>query len=762
MDPKMMELAMEQMMQSMMSSMGNMNPAMMQTAMQQMQNMSPAELELARQQMNSMDPAAIANQAQEASNMMSARQQYVINGSKLLKADGNRLHTAGKYAEAAEKYERARTNLAELSGSAEAADLLKACTLNLGSCYLQLGRFHDAVSACDEILERDTQNVKALYRRGQAHAALQQHEAALSDLQASLVLSAHDPQQQQLIREKLGALPHTLAAGQQQQQQTVQLETQQIDVSGQQAPVAVTGGPAAGATTAGVAEDLEDGLIEEVVDEDASATKPALQQQQQQPPHVSNITQRQTNSGSTSAPGAMWAGDGMPRQMQQAAEMMRQHPDMMRQAAEMMKSMTPAQIAAISQQAGTPLEADSIAEAQRQMAALTPGQVESMAKLSSMGPSALDSPDARKQAAKMMQDPEMMKAAATMMQSMPKEQLQEMAAVVGSQLDHGPRSGTAGAAADVFRAGLSDSNNSRVSAAPPQVSAPGCQSVHGAGAPDMAAMMTPEMMQAASKMMATMKQEDLHAMQQMLGGGGPTGGPAGFAPNMMSAAMTPQMMEGMITMMQGMDEAMLAQMVKGMVGGDDQKAALIAKQLKQMSPTQLRLMKTAAVCAQAGAQTADQIGLHHTQQSTGGLSYQFFGGGCIHHTGAGHVGQFRGEVRRSQAGAVKGMSASVAYGHMRSERPLSQQHSFNTSQCGSQGHKVSQACYERNRQLLRTHLPVLQALTELNEELIKQMRDPGVTAAMAEGLTKAGAEKKVQLGSGFIHDAAYLPPSHRW
>eukprot|EP00775_Hariotina_reticulata_P011985 gene11985-12129_t len=105
------------------------------------------------------------------------------------------------------------------------------------------------------------------------------------------------------------------------------------------------------------------------------------------------------------------------------------------------------------------------------------------------------------------------------------------------------------------------------------------------------------------------------------------------------------------------------------------------------------------------------------------------------------------------------MSASVAYGHMRSERPVSQQHSLNTSQCGSQGHKVSQACYERNRQLLRTHLPVLQALTELNEELIKQMRDAGVTAAMAEGLTKAGAEKKVQLGSGFIHDAAYLPPS---
>jgi hypothetical protein len=48
------------------------------------------------------------------------------------------------------------------------------------------------------------------------------------------------------------------------------------------------------------------------------------------------------------------------------------------------------------------------------------------------------------------------------------------------------------------------------------------------------------------------------------------------------------------------------QMMAGMMGGDQQKAALVAKQLKQMSPTQLRLMTKAAALAQAGAQRAHQ------------------------------------------------------------------------------------------------------------------------------------------------------------
>lgn len=68
-------------MQQMQSMMGSMSPAMMQEAMRAMQGATPADLERARQQMAQTDPATLASQAQEASKMLSARQQYVINVS---------------------------------------------------------------------------------------------------------------------------------------------------------------------------------------------------------------------------------------------------------------------------------------------------------------------------------------------------------------------------------------------------------------------------------------------------------------------------------------------------------------------------------------------------------------------------------------------------------------------------------------------------------------------------------------------------------
>jgi hypothetical protein len=58
---------------------------------------------------------------------------------------------AGKYAEAAEKYARAKQNMAEVAGP-ESQALRKACTLNLGSCYLNMGRYQQCVTECQEVL----------------------------------------------------------------------------------------------------------------------------------------------------------------------------------------------------------------------------------------------------------------------------------------------------------------------------------------------------------------------------------------------------------------------------------------------------------------------------------------------------------------------------------------------------------------------------------------------------------------------------------
>eukprot|EP00878_Enallax_costatus_P031381 GHUV01034316.1.p1 GENE.GHUV01034316.1~~GHUV01034316.1.p1 ORF type:complete len:171 (+),score=68.05 GHUV01034316.1:506-1018(+) len=161
-NPQMMQMAQEMMsqmtpeqMQAMMGSMGNMNPNMMQQAMQQMQNMSPADMENMRRQMNSMDPATLASQAQQAAKQLSAQQQYMYNGSMQLKAEGNKLHSAGKYADATEKYARAKENLSDID-TQEARDLRKACVLNLGSCYLNLGKYQQCVAECDEVLQSES------------------------------------------------------------------------------------------------------------------------------------------------------------------------------------------------------------------------------------------------------------------------------------------------------------------------------------------------------------------------------------------------------------------------------------------------------------------------------------------------------------------------------------------------------------------------------------------------------------------------------
>eukprot|EP00877_Chromochloris_zofingiensis_P002449 jgi/Chrzof1/12204/Cz06g25070.t1 len=321
MDPRAAEIAMEQMkrmspeqMQQMMRSMPNMSPEMMQMAMSQMQNMSSDDWGRVKQQMNSMDPSAIAREAADAQNRLTAQQQYVLNGSKQLKTDGNKLHAEGLYAEAAEKYERAKNNLQGIAGQ-EAKDLLRACVLNLGSCYLNLGKYQQCVGECEAILAGDSQNLKALYRRGQALAALGRYPEAVADLEASVVLTNNDPPQQSLIKEKLEAAKQKLGDTRQRHEYN---------------------------NSSVVIEEEEDGKIEDVTDE--PSTQQHSSQQQQQAEAVATARPHEVGSSSSSTTGSaqqglVGAGAGPsgsmdPEQFRAAAEMMRNNPDMLKQVGE--------------------------------------------------------------------------------------------------------------------------------------------------------------------------------------------------------------------------------------------------------------------------------------------------------------------------------------------------------------------------------------------------------------------------------------------
>lgn len=192
----------------------------------------------------------------------------------------------------------------------------------------------------------DAHSLKALYRRGQAHAALEHHQLAEADLQRSLELSAHDAQQQQLIREKLKAV-------QDKQAEVRQLQQQQAGTGDHAAAV----GNSEQSTVLShqqVRQDAEDGMIEEIPqdrpqwqqhqnDNDDYADMPVLadfdtkqplqqQTQRQEDPSTNRRNQQQGTAGNSSSVSSMPGYDGLSAsqraQMDQVASMMKANPEL--------------------------------------------------------------------------------------------------------------------------------------------------------------------------------------------------------------------------------------------------------------------------------------------------------------------------------------------------------------------------------------------------------------------------------------------------
>ncbi|KAI8821631.1 uncharacterized protein EV422DRAFT_495344 [Fimicolochytrium jonesii] len=132
------------------------------------------------------------------------------------KDEGGRLYKEGKYQEALDKYTRALALLESVAMSPEVQDmgrpdrpsklqgtsspsksksamaapaqngdsttkepeidlstleaLLQSCRLNYAACKIKLNDFAPVIPACTEVLKTDSENVKAIFRRGQAYS----------------------------------------------------------------------------------------------------------------------------------------------------------------------------------------------------------------------------------------------------------------------------------------------------------------------------------------------------------------------------------------------------------------------------------------------------------------------------------------------------------------------------------------------------------------------------------------------------------------
>ncbi|GAQ90836.1 Tetratricopeptide repeat domain containing protein [Klebsormidium nitens] len=182
----------------------SMDPSVMASAARNMQSLRPEDMRMASEQLKQFSPEQLKEMGAGMENSddllrnaaileehTGARRQYDLKVAQKLKAEGNQLVSSGKHGEASQKYLKAKSNL-EGHESVEARTLKTSCSLNLLICYLRTGQNEEAVREGSEVLRTDPSNLKALYRRGQAHRALGKLQLALTDLKKASQIDPDD------------------------------------------------------------------------------------------------------------------------------------------------------------------------------------------------------------------------------------------------------------------------------------------------------------------------------------------------------------------------------------------------------------------------------------------------------------------------------------------------------------------------------------------------------------------------------------------
>ncbi|KAJ7982228.1 Peptidylprolyl isomerase [Quillaja saponaria] len=126
-----------------------------------------------------------------------------IGAADCWKMDGNAFFKEEKLEEAMQQYEMAIAYMGDdfmfqLYGKYQdmALAVKNPCHLNMAACLIKLDRYEEAIGHCCIVLAEDQNNVKALFRRGKASAALGQTDAAQEDF-----LKAYAPEDKGITRE---------------------------------------------------------------------------------------------------------------------------------------------------------------------------------------------------------------------------------------------------------------------------------------------------------------------------------------------------------------------------------------------------------------------------------------------------------------------------------------------------------------------------------------------------------------------------------
>jgi len=86
-----------------------------------------------------------------------------------------------------------------------AKELRKLCWLNKSMCHLRLKRHWEAKVSCDQVLLMDSENMKALFRRAQAHLALRQVNDCIIDAKRVIQMEPQNQEVRKLLAEARAA-----------------------------------------------------------------------------------------------------------------------------------------------------------------------------------------------------------------------------------------------------------------------------------------------------------------------------------------------------------------------------------------------------------------------------------------------------------------------------------------------------------------------------------------------------------------------------
>ncbi|KAG6553480.1 hypothetical protein Mapa_004392 [Marchantia paleacea] len=108
-----------------------------------------------------------------------------------LKEDGNALFKSAKYTRACKKYEKASKLIEYESGfddeQKKKCKVLKvSCNLNNAACKLRMNDYKEVIKLATKVLEVESQNVKALFRRAQAYVGTADLDLAELDIRKAL------------------------------------------------------------------------------------------------------------------------------------------------------------------------------------------------------------------------------------------------------------------------------------------------------------------------------------------------------------------------------------------------------------------------------------------------------------------------------------------------------------------------------------------------------------------------------------------------